>query len=79
MIGHDIGQPYWQEIDNHVARPEPDPITDPDEDAEFEKHRQRAIDEAREEQELLRENDAELDREAREVIRAERARLEATE
>ena len=50
-----------------------------DEDAAYERDRQRAIDEVREEIDLQRENDEELDREAREVIRAERARLEAPE
>ena len=50
-----------------------------DEDDAYERHKSQVIDEVREEIDLQRENDEELDREAREVIRAERARLEAEE
>ncbi len=69
-------------IENHMVLPHAEPpeaLPEVDEDAEYEKHRQRAIDEAREEAALMHQNDEQLDCEAREVIKAERARLEAEE
>ena len=50
-----------------------------DEDESYERDAQRAVDLAREEAALLHQNDEQLDCEAREVIKAERARLEAEE
>ena len=49
-----------------------------DEDAAYEQAAQRATDLAREEAALLHQNDEQLDCEAREVIKAERARLEVS-
>ncbi len=34
----------WQDTENNVARPEPDHVPDVDEDAEYERDRQRGID-----------------------------------
>ena len=47
-----------------------------DEDAAYERDAQRATDLVREEAALLHQNDEQLDCEAREVIKAERARVE---
>jgi len=70
----------WQDVENNVAQMEPDDFILPeDEDALYEQHRQRAIDEAREQAALMREDDEQIDREAREVIKAERARLASEE